>query len=131
MTKLTELRRCWLQDFDWDSVTSANEQLCAKTNSFHGPTSDGHDECSAFWNDHFLNESSFFEALEVLKSCHRKAPFCFNNGNTFAAIGRELIFDITLPPESAALIRSAVGHYVAGVLRDDEIGAVLDAIDID
>ncbi len=71
------------------------------------------------------------EALEILKACHKKAPFCFNNGNTFAAIARELIFEITIPPESAALVRSAVGHYVAGVLRDDELDAVLGAIIID
>jgi hypothetical protein len=131
MTKLSELKRRWLEDFGWQEITSANRQLCEKTHSFHGPTSDGHDDCAEFWEKRQHDELSFNETLSVLKDCHRKAPFCFNNGNTFAAVARELVFEVKIPAESAAIVRSAVGHYVAGVLRDDELDAVLDAILVD
>lgn len=61
---------------------------------------------------------------------HRPAPFCVNNGNTFAAIARTLILQMDLSA-SAALVRSAAGHYVAGVLRDDELDAILSQVPAD
>ncbi|MCH7228062.1 hypothetical protein [Haloferula sp. A504] len=72
---------------------------------------------------------TFREALMLLKSCHRQAPFCFNNGNTFAAIGRTCVMLLTSDPDEAKLLRSAAGHFVAGVLRDDELDAILAAFD--
>lgn len=33
--------------------------------------------------------------------------------------------DFELKPENAAILRSAAGHDVAGVLRDDELDAIL------
>ncbi len=52
------------------------------------------------------------------------APFCFYNGNTFAAMARSLIGGLELrcqqkPPP----IRSLAGHIVAGVASDEEIKA--------
>ncbi len=71
----------------------------------------------------------FREALMLLKSCHRQAPFCFNNGNTFAAIGRTCVILLTSDPDKAKLLRSAVGHFVAGVLGEDELEAILAEFD--
>jgi len=31
-----------------------------------------------------------FQTFQFLRSCHRRAPFLFFNGNTFAEIGRAL-----------------------------------------
>lgn len=130
MNRLSDSRRRWLNPFDWNHVTDLKAELCKSTKSTHAPTSDGHAECKALWGKMQPKEVTLIEAPNVLKQSHRLAPFCFNNGNTFAAIARTIILQLDLG-ESAALVRSAVGHYVAGVLRDDEIGAVLDAIDID
>jgi hypothetical protein len=62
-----------------------------------------------------------------LRSFHRRAPFLFFNGNTFAAIGRELT--IAIFSDLAAIRKkeaaSAVGHYIAGVLdREAMVGIV-------
>lgn len=66
-------------------------------------------------------------ALELLRSFHRRAPFLFFNGNTFADFGRGMAD--ALFADLVALRRrevvSAVGHYIAGVLdRESMIGAV-------
>jgi len=62
------------------------------------------------------------EALQVCQRCHRLAPFCFYNGNTFAGIARDLIADIStgLVPDEAHILRSIAGHIVAGTATDIE-----------
>lgn len=130
MSRLLEIRRAWLADFDWEQITEANSRLCAKTGSLHRPTSDGHDACRDFWTANYHLDYSFHEVLELLLKCHRMAPFCFNNGNTFAAVARELVFEMNPDAALAAIVRSAAGHYVAGVLRDDELDAILSKVTI-
>ena len=51
------------------------------------------------------------------------APFCFYNGNTFAAIARNMIEQTGLTWERAASLRSLAGHIVAGVATDEEVAA--------
>ena len=130
MGNLGEKRKAWLAAFDWDGVTALNATLCAKTGSLHAPTSDGYQECRDFWLQRFRKESDFREALVILKQCHRLAPFCFNNGNTFAAIARTMVLQAGTGP-MAAIARSAAGHYVAGVLREDELDGILSGIPAD
>jgi hypothetical protein len=115
----------WIAPFDWEAVTAMNAALCAKTGSLHRPTSDGHEPCREKWIASHRDEMTFREALEFLKASHRLAPFCFNNGNTFAAIARTLVLQMDLSA-SAALVRSA-----AGVLRDDELDAILSQVPAD
>ena len=57
-------------------------------------------------------------------------PFCFFNGNTFAAIARGFIKPILEPliqsdPMQAAAFRSIVGHYVAGTEGLEELRAAI------
>jgi hypothetical protein len=54
--------------------------------------------------------------------CHRLTPFCFYNGNTFAAIARDFIAEISpgLPADKAYILRSIAGHIVAGTATDIE-----------
>jgi hypothetical protein len=56
--------------------------------------------------------------LDLLRWYHRRAPFLFFNGNTFAAIGRELVLVLfsDLPATRRRELGSAVAHYIAGVL---------------
>ena len=60
------------------------------------------------------------EAVDLCRHCHRLAPFCFYNGNTFAAIIRDVIAQQNLAPEIFSIVRSLVGHIVAGVATDEE-----------
>lgn len=60
------------------------------------------------------------EAVELCRRCHRMAPFCFYNGNTFAAIIRDVILTLGLSPERAYIVRSLAGHIVAGVVTAEE-----------
>jgi hypothetical protein len=52
--------------------------------------------------------------------CHRMAPFCFYNGNTFVSIIALVIKKLELPPEQAVILRSLAGHIVAGVSTGEE-----------
>ena len=57
-------------------------------------------------------------AFDLLREFHKRAPFLFFNGNTFAAIGRELSYALfsDLPPVRKREVGSATAHYIAGVL---------------
>ena len=58
------------------------------------------------------------EAYDTLREFHKRAPFLFFNGNTFATIGRELSYALfsDLPPVRKREAGSAAAHYIAGVL---------------
>jgi hypothetical protein len=68
-------------------------------------------------------------AVDLCRRCHRKAPFCFYNGNTFASIIALVIKKLSLPPEQAYIIRSLAGHIVAGVATDEEVWAFREFCD--
>jgi hypothetical protein len=67
--------------------------------------------------------TTFSEALQICFRCHRYAPFCFYNGNTFAAIARDIVSDdsATLSDDKAYILRSVAGHIVAGTATDIEM----------
>ena len=60
------------------------------------------------------------EAVDLRRKCHRMAPFCFYNGNTFAAIARSMVGQLELPAAEAAVLRSLAGHIVAGVAKPEQ-----------
>ena len=60
------------------------------------------------------------EAVGLCRRCHRLAPFCFYNGNTFASIIVVVIKNLELPPDRAEVVRSLAGHIVAGVATGEE-----------
>lgn len=67
------------------------------------------------------------ETVEFLQSCHRRAPFLFFNGNTFAEIGRALanaLFN-DLPYMRKKEVASAVAHFITGVLDRDSMAAMI------
>jgi hypothetical protein len=65
-----------------------------------------------------------------LRSFHKRAPFLFFNGNTFADTGRRICDAIfaELPTIRRRAILSAVGHYIAGVLGRDSMGQVIESL---
>jgi hypothetical protein len=61
------------------------------------------------------------EAVELCRKCHRIAPFCFFNGNTFAAIARTCIVSASgLSSTEQYLLKNIVGHIVAGTANPEE-----------
>jgi hypothetical protein len=116
-------QRAWLAAYSWDFVTAQNAILCAAKNALHKPTSDGHDVTRERWISHHQETMGLDEAVDLCRLCHRMAPFCFYNGNTFTAIIRDVIANLPLPPPQALIIRSLAGHIVAGVASDEEARA--------
>ena len=68
---------------------------------------------------------------ELCRECHRLAPFCFYNGNTFSAAARGSISALLarMPSITGAALRSVLGHYIAGVASVDELKAAIEAAD--
>lgn len=68
--------------------------------------------------------------MDYLRLCHREAPFLFFNGNTFAEIARTfsdfLFAEFSLGRRRTAT--SVVAHYVAGVLDQDALAPILEAL---
>ncbi len=116
-----------LAGITWDQVETINSMLCEASNHQVGRTSDGYEEVRQLWENEKLTSFTIVAACELCKKCHRLAPFLFLNGNTFVAIARQ-----TLTPQLADLSlvqktlgRAAIGHYIAGTIRLDELTAVL------
>jgi len=70
------------------------------------------------------------EAFDTLREFHKRAPFLFFNGNTFAAIGRELSYVIfgELPMSRKREVGSATAHYIAGVLDREVMVQVVESL---
>jgi len=119
---MPRLVKPWLASFDWEIVTEINRGLCQQKNALHKPTSDGHLPAKTLWEKNQSKELALTEALEICLKCHRLAPFCFYNGNTFAAIARDFITELSpkLAPVKAHILRSIAGHIVAGTATDIE-----------
>ena len=100
-----------------------NAALCQQKSALHKPTSDGHNVTKALWDSMHQQTMTLFEVIDLCRRCHRMAPFCFYNSNTFAAIARLLIGTLDVPPAQAATVRSLAGHIVAGVATDEEVTA--------
>lgn len=112
--------RDWLSPYSWEFVTAQNAILCAAKNALHKPTSDGHDEAKSLWNASYQTEMALDDVVELCRRCHRIAPFCFYNGNTFSAIVRDVINEMGIGVEQSVVIRSLAGHIVAGVATGEE-----------
>jgi hypothetical protein len=111
----------------WESVVAMNHDLCAARKALH-KTTGANAEVQTEWQARVERVWPFAALLQFLLWCHRKAPLCFYNGNTFAAIARQIVGALPLPPESGGSLRSAAGHFVAGVLSPNDLDALLTEI---
>jgi hypothetical protein len=125
------MKRRWLQDWPWETVVTINAGLCQEKNALHKPTSDGYKPAQKLWETSRKRELTLRETLDICRHCHKLAPFCFYNGNTFAAIGRTMIQDLLkkMPPVKAHGFRSVVGHYIAGTAGAEELAKAIDELD--
>ena len=122
-------RRAWLAGFTWEMVTAQNAVLCAAKNALHKPTSDGHDSTKQLWESAHREVMRLDEAVDLCRRCHRQAPFCFFNGNTFVSIIALVVRSLNLPADRAYVVRSLAGHIVAGVATGEEEKAFRDFCD--
>jgi hypothetical protein len=70
------------------------------------------------------------QVLEFLRQCHRRAPFLFFNGNTFADVGRtvaDFVF-ADLATGRRREVMSAVAHFIAGVLDREAMVAIVESL---
>ena len=123
------IRQAWLAPYTWEFVTAQNAVLCQAKSALHKPTSDGHEPAKALWEGCHLEPMSLNEAVETCRKCHRLAPFCFYNGNTFTAIIRDVITNLGLQEDQTILLRSLAGHIVAGVASEEESEAFRKFLD--
>ena len=131
---MPQLVRAWLESFDWEFVTEVNRGFCMQKGALHKATSDGHDSARTLWEKSRSKKMSLPEALRICQHCHRLAPFCFYNGNTFAAIARDFIPEISssVSPVQAHILRSIAGHIVAGTATDieaEQLDEILKALE--
>jgi hypothetical protein len=110
----------WLEAFTWELVIAANAALCQAKGALHQPTSDGYERARKLWESQHRQAVWLDEAVDLCRQCHRSAPFCNFNGNTFAAIARQLTQGLRLPADEAHLVRSWAGHIVAGTADEAE-----------
>ena len=120
----------WLKDWPWETVVVINAGLCKEKNALHKPSADGYKPAHKLWESSRTRELTLRETLDICRQCHKLAPFCFYNGNTFVAIGRTLIQDLLrhMSPVKAQAFRGVVGHYIAGTTGADELSRALDEL---
>ena len=96
----------------------------------HGANSETGGACAAEWEKRRHDSFTLAEVLDFLKSFHRKAPFLFFNGNTFADIGRRLSMALfsSLPAVRQREVSSAIAHYIAGVLDREAMVEIVESL---
>jgi hypothetical protein len=131
---MSGLNKNWLQVVPWDTVVSINAALCDARKALHKPTSDGYRPAKELWEQNRSKTMLLTEFLQICFKCHRLAPFCNYNGNTFVTIVKTLLDEELkrMPADKAYVLRSIAGHIVAGTATDierrqlDEILAALE-----
>ena len=118
-----QARAPFLANWQWKSVVSINARLCRGGRAQHGKNSETHARCEEEWLEGSGKERSLLETLDWLRSFHRKAPFLFFNGNTFAEIARTLTDALfaEFPRGRRREAASLAAHYVAGVLDREPV----------
>jgi hypothetical protein len=125
-----QARAAFVKNWDWQSVISINRGACERGRAQHGVNSETGSACAQEWEAFRSQVLTLAETLDSLLRFHRKAPFLFFNGNTFATIGRELAFALfsELVPGRKREVGSAVAHYIAGVLDRESMVEIVESL---
>jgi len=125
-----QARAAFLQNWDWQSVIRHNRGVCERGRAQHGTNSESFETVSQEWEQKRRLTASLGETLDFLRTCHRRAPFLFFNGNTFADIARtfsDYLF-AELPHGRRREATSAIAHYVAGVLDRESMSQIVESL---
>ncbi|MDA1278163.1 MAG: hypothetical protein O2960_29555, partial [Verrucomicrobia bacterium] len=125
-----QTRAAFVKNWNWQSVVSINRGTCERGRAQHGINSETGGACAQEWEAFQSQILTLAETLDRLRAFHRKAPFLFFNGNTFASIGRELSFALfsDLAPGRKREAGSAVAHYIAGVLDREAMCEIVESL---
>ncbi len=85
-----QARAAFLAIWDWESVVRHNRGVCKRGRAQHGQNPEGYAAVEAAWRQKQSEILTLQQTLDFLKSCHRRTPFLFFNGNTFADIARNV-----------------------------------------
>jgi len=123
-------RAAFLAHWNWQSVVRLNERLCGSGRAQHGKNSETHAACEKEWSEGVQVQRTLLKTLDWLRSFHRKAPFLFFNGNTFAEIARTLtdVFFAEFPHARRREAASLAAHYVAGVLDQKSVVSAIASL---
>lgn len=123
-------RAKFLQNWNWPSVTQINSGLCERSRAQRGINSETHTAVAEEWEKRRASELTLPETFQFLQSCHRRAPFLFFNGNTFAEIGRALTTALfqELPFHRRKEVSSAAAHFITGVLDLKSMVAIIESL---
>lgn len=114
------MKRSWLGRYSWEMIQQTNELLCNHSNVEFETMGERTLLARDHWEQNHLQEISLMEATKLCQQCHRFAPFKNFNGNTFVTIIRNAISTLPLEEADAAIVRSCLGHMVAGVASQEE-----------
>jgi hypothetical protein len=123
-------RAKFLQNWDWTFVTQINGGLCERGRAQRGVNPETHPTVAQEWEEHRTTELTLLETFQFLQSCHRRAPFLFYNGNTFAEIGRALanaLFE-ELPTIRRKEVASVAAHFITGVLDQESMIGLIGSL---
>jgi len=125
-----QARAAFLKNWDWQSVIGINRGACERGRAQHGVNSETGSACAAQWENLRFQPLTLAETLDELRAFHRRAPFLFFNGNTFAAIGRGLALALfsDLPPVRKREVSSAIAHCIAGVLDRESMVEIVESL---
>jgi hypothetical protein len=125
-----QTRAQFLKNRSWELVISLNRGACARGRAQHGLNPETQEACAREWTTRQQQVLSLEETIEFLRQCHRRAPFFFFNGNTFADIGRQLAGALfaDLPTGRRREVMSAVAHYIAGVLDREPMVEIVESL---
>jgi hypothetical protein len=125
-----QARAAFLKNWDWLAVVSINRGACERGRAQHGTNSETSAACAADWEKLRAETLTLAETLDRLRAYHRRAPFLFFNGNTFATIGRELALALfsDLHPSRKREVSSVIGHYIAGVLDRESMTSFVESL---
>jgi hypothetical protein len=109
----------FLQRQAWEAVVEINRRSCLRGRAQHGFNRETHDAVSARWQSRHEEESSVEETIEFLRWCHYRMPFLFQNSDTFAEMGRQMmsLLFVGLPTARRKTALAAVADYIAGNLE--------------
>jgi len=124
---VTRSDRQWLSVAPWDSVLAVNKALCQAQRIDPLNNAKGYEAAQRLWEESAPKSMSLQRALDICRDCHELTPFTFNNGNTFAAIGRTLVEEQlkAAPPVEAQILRTTMSHYIVGLIDRKELQQVM------
>lgn len=117
----------WLLGSSWDAVVALNRSLCQAGKLEPLQNSKAFAAAQAFWDRARSKPARLAEAFDACRKTRELSPFTFNNGNTFAAVGRSLVEEALkhVPAVEAQMARTTICHFIAGTVSRRELIQVL------